>query len=193
MEESFNKIIILPGNGCDDIKRSNWYSWLQKELQRSLSGREVRVICEAMPDPYEAKEEVWVPHILEEFKCDYKTVLIGHSSGAEAIMRLIEKKKVFGVFLVSACHTDLGLESERVSGYYNREWEWEKMASNSNFIVQIHSQDDPFIPIHEAYHIRDHLNKHTKVEFHEFKNKNHFMSRSDKDLLEIALKKLKSF
>ena len=61
-----------------------------------------------MPDPIKARESIWIPYILDELKADENTVLIGHSSGAEAIMRLAEKHKVFGLVLVSACYTDLG-------------------------------------------------------------------------------------
>ena len=44
----------------------------------------------------------------------------GHSSGAEAAMRFAEQHEVKGLVLVSACVTDLGVENERLSGYYNR-------------------------------------------------------------------------
>ena len=47
--------------------------------------------------------------------------------------------KVDGAFLVSGCVTDLGEESERVSGYYptqpdgsNRPWRWDRMRENDN-------------------------------------------------------------
>ena len=75
------------------------------------------VILEVMPDPIEAKESVWVPHVLNAFRADDATIIIGHSSGAEACMRLLEKQKLFGAVLVSACHTDLGMPSEAISGY----------------------------------------------------------------------------
>ena len=42
--------------------------------------------------------------------------------GAEAGMRLLETTRVLGLVLVSACHTDLGVESEREAGYYSRPW-----------------------------------------------------------------------
>ena len=39
------------------------------------------------PPPDVAKETVWIPHMRDHFKCDGDTVVIGHSSGAEAAMR----------------------------------------------------------------------------------------------------------
>ena len=81
---------------------------------------------------------------------DENTIVIGHSSGAQAAMRLLEAHKVKGCVLVSACVTDGGMESERISGYYSRPWEWAKIRSNAEFILQYHSSDDPFIPRSEA-------------------------------------------
>ena len=54
-----------------------------------------------------------------------------------------------GAVLVSACHTDLGDENERESGYYTGEWQWERIKANADWIVQYGSADDPFIPKEE--------------------------------------------
>lgn len=85
----------------------------------SIEGvREVRL--ENMPDPWQARESVWLPFMRETLQCDAGTIIVGHSSGAEAAMRFAEKYPVKGLVLVSACVTDLGDENERLSGYYNR-------------------------------------------------------------------------
>ena len=80
-----------------------------------------------MPDPYTAKEKIWIPYIKDTLKADENTLLIGHSSGAEAAMRYLESYKLAGALLVSACYTDRGKKSEKESGYYDRPWEWEKI------------------------------------------------------------------
>ena len=71
-----------------------------------------------MPDPIEAKSSVWLPFIKDELEVDEYTLVIGHSSGAVAAMRLLETTKLLGLILISACHTDLGKPSEASSGYY---------------------------------------------------------------------------
>jgi len=101
------RFIILPGNGCTDILRSNWYGWLATELR----SREIEVAIENMPDPYTAKESEWIPFIHNTLKVDENTVVVGHSSGACCAMRLLEKTPVFGAILVSAAHTDLVREA----------------------------------------------------------------------------------
>lgn len=47
---------------------------------------------------------------------------------------------------MAACVTDLGEESEAISGYYNRPWKWDQMKQNCGFVSQFQDRDDPFIP-----------------------------------------------
>ena len=145
------RVIILPGNGAGDVWRANWYGTVHKQLVKSDLFSEV--VLRNMPDPSGAKEEVWVPFTLKELGADANTILIGHSSGAVAALRLLEKNKLLGCLLVSACWTDLGDENERESGYYSRPWPYATIRSNCNWMIQYHSSDDPFIPQAEADHV----------------------------------------
>lgn len=115
---SRNRILIISGMGCAPVRIFNWYEWLEKELLK----RNFNVILEQMPDPKAARESYWVPFIRNQLKVDENTILIGHSSGCQAIMRIIEKDKVHGVILVAACHTDLGSKIEKASEYFDRPW-----------------------------------------------------------------------
>lgn len=115
------RIVIIPGMGCVPVRECNWYAWLKDKLEQDSSDR-FTIVLEDMPDPYAARESQWLPFIRNVLKIDEATILIGHSSGCEAIMRLLEKDKVRGIILVAACHTDLGSEDERASEYYNRPW-----------------------------------------------------------------------
>ncbi|CAM9526947.1 unnamed protein product [Choristocarpus tenellus] len=111
-----------------------------------------------------------LPFIRDELQAGEDSIVVGHSSGAVAAMRLLETDKLGGVVLVSACHTDLGNANERASGYYSRPWAWDKMRKNAGFIVQFHSTDDPFIPVSEARHIQENLG----TEYEEHTDKSHF-------------------
>lgn len=73
-------------------------------------------MCEDWPDAYDAKESVWIPHLLNNIEVNEHSIIVGHSSGALCAMRLLESQKVKGMVLVSAAHTDLGDEQERLSG-----------------------------------------------------------------------------
>jgi predicted alpha/beta hydrolase family esterase len=179
------KVVIIPGNGCSPVHDANWYSWMERELQQYSAFSDV--ILRDMPDPYQAKESIWIPFIVDELGADENTILIGHSSGAEAAMRLLETHKLKGCVLVSACHTDLGCESERVSGYYSRPWKWDAIRSNVEWILQYHSEDDPFIPRSEA----DHVALNLQSDYTCFKNKSHFFYPKDvKHIIDDIIRKL---
>ncbi|CAF4263312.1 unnamed protein product, partial [Adineta steineri] len=92
---------------------------------------------------------------------DEKTILIGHSSGCEAIMRLLEKDKVRGVILVAACHTDL---------------EW---------IVQLHSPSDHLILVAEGRFVADKL----QSEYMELEKRGHFMEHQLPEVLKVIKQK----
>jgi len=176
------RIVIVPGNGCAGaIERFNWYAWLRDVLL--ADGYDVRL--QSMPDPYEAKESIWLPFIHEQLQADENTVLVGHSSGAEAGMRFLERWPLRGLILVSACHTDLGVENERKSGYYDRAWEWEKIRANAGWIVQFHSADDPFIPVQEARHVAGNI----KSEYIEHSDRGHYLSRQMQDVVDVIRRK----
>ena len=89
-------------------------------------------------------------------------------------MRFAEKYKVMGIILVSACHTDLGMDSERQSGYYSRPWDWEAMKKNAEIRIQYGSRDDPFIPWLEMEEVAKCLDP----KFIKFDDRGHFMSRT---------------
>ena len=112
------KVVLIPGNGCQNIEASNWYRYMQTELQQTTLFSDV--VMKNMPDPFEAKRDIWIPFIKDELIAPYdssNTIVIGHSSGAVAAMRLLEDTKLLGCVLVSACHTDLGEPNEKISGY----------------------------------------------------------------------------
>ena len=119
----------MPGNGCSgNVRDANWYGWAEDEIRKM--GIFDEVILRNMPDPVGAKESIWLPFVKDELGADKNTVIIGHSSGAVAAMRLLETTPLRGVVLVAACHTDLGDAGERAAGYYSRPWEWESMKKN---------------------------------------------------------------
>ena len=183
------KVIYIPGNGGGGVDvlspiHENWIPWVKKELERvgetkRKSDKEtkinrdketkIEVIAVDFPDPELARSKFWLPHI-EKLEADENTILIGWSSGAVAAMRYAETHKILATILVAACYTDLGIETEKQSGYFNRPWDWETIKKNQKWIVQFASTNDPFIPIEEARHVQKHLN----TEYYEMKNMEHF-------------------
>ncbi|MDR3646347.1 MAG: alpha/beta hydrolase [Candidatus Babeliales bacterium] len=175
------KVIFIHGNG-GSTPDGVWFPYVKKELE-NLG---IKVIARQFPDADLAREIYWLP-FLKELKADENTILIGHSSGALAAMRYAEKNQIYGSILVGAMHTDLGYETEIISGYYNRPFDWKRIKSNQNWIIQFASTDDPFIPIHEPRFIKDKLN----TEYYEFNNQGHFNDQVKfPELLEALKKKI---
>lgn len=146
------KIILIHGNG-GGTATGHWFPSVKKELE-ALG---LTVVAETMPDNVLARENKWLPFLKDKLHADENTVIVGHSSGAVAAMRYAESNKLYGSVLIGACHTDLGDEDEKKSGYYNRPWQWNKIKANQKWIVQFASTDDPYIPIKEARFIHEKL------------------------------------
>ena len=179
------RIVIVPGNGCDNILDANWYAWLDKRLRDC--GQFDEVVCETMPDPHKARRSVWLPFMLSTLGCSRPdTIVVGHSSGAVAAMRLLEEHRLAGCVLVSACHTDLGDAGEAASGYYppsGGEWKWSQIRKHAaGNIVILHSDNDPFIPLPEAQHVAESLGVPLRVQ----PGRSHFFSAGE-DLVEACL------
>lgn len=187
-------IIIAPGNGCSDIRRSNWYG----ELYDSLTERKIPCVCQDFPDPLHARRDRWVPFIrsmAEKYTENAEDViLIGHSSGAQASLRYAELYPVHACVLVSATYTDLGDAHERASGYYpvlsndgqeQNPYDFDKMKTNCNHWHQFHSDNDPFIPLYEAERIRSGLDLSSET-FHVLPGRSHFFEFSP-EVLDVVL------
>lgn len=158
------KAIILPGNGITYIT-DNWFQNVKKGLEKLG----LDVIAENMPDPDLARKEYWLPFIKEKLSTT-DSILIGHSSGAVAILRYLEENKSKLAILIGVYHTDLNDEREKKSGYFNEPWKWDKIRHNAEKIVIFASNDDPYIPISHPLFIKEKIN----AEYHEYNDEGHF-------------------
>lgn len=183
------KAMIIPGNGNTEI-RSNWYM----NVKQKLENLGIEVVATNMPDPDLARRSVWIPFIEKQMNKTGNSILIGHSSGAVAIMRYLEDHKAAGAVLVGAYYTDLGDRREKESGYFDDEWKWNSIKNNCKWIIQFASVDDPYIPVEEARHIRSQLN----TEYHEFSDRGHFGSDKENseefpEIIEEVKKKINNY
>ncbi len=161
------KAILIPGNG-DSSPQDNWLPYVKAELEK----RGLTVLAPQFPDTPICREKYWIP-FLKQLGADESTILIGHSTGAIAAMRFAENNKILGSVLVGSYHSDLGMETEKLSGYFDRPWNWEAIKQNQSFIIQFASTDDQWIPIAEARAVHKNLN----TEYYEFTDKGHFIGR----------------
>ncbi|GMU19805.1 MAG: hypothetical protein AMXMBFR12_09960 [Candidatus Babeliales bacterium] len=185
MKNNKIKIIFLHGNG-NSTPNDNWIPYAKAALEKSG----FTVIAKQLPDAPLARAKYWLPFLKNELRADENSVLVGHSSGALAAMRFAEQNKILGSVLIGAMHTDLGIESERQSGYFDTPWNWQAIKDNQEWIVQFASTDDPWIPIEEPRLIHKKLNS----EYHEFIDQGHFGGDYDKkefpELIAVIQRKL---
>jgi hypothetical protein len=174
------KAIFVPGNGgCRTV--DGWFSYLNAEFTKMG----INVVAEEFPDPMLARREYWIP-FLEKLGTDPETILVGHSSGAVAAMRYAENHAILGSILVAACHTDLGIESEKESGYFDDPWNWDAIKKNQKWIALFASSDDPCIAIEEARYVRDKL----QPTYFEFTDRGHFSIEKLPEAVEFVGSKL---
>lgn len=175
------KVILIPGMGCTPIARSNWYAWFAREMNQRPN---VQCHVQDFPDPHQCRESIWLPHVQKLLSTDKgdpteQTIVIGHSSGAACAMRLLEQQQQTGkplaaCILVAAAYTDLDDEDERLSGYFNRPWDWQRMAQGAAKIVLFHGTDDHLIPVREARYIAEKLSFAEHFDYREMDGKSHF-------------------
>lgn len=138
------RIVYLHGNGT-----LHWSFGWAPDLQANLIGLGYDTFFETLPDSVLAREEYWLAFLEQHVQAGRNDILVGWSSGAVAAMRYAESHQIAGSVLVSPSCTDLGLESERISGYFDRPWDWEAISRNQAAVHLVTSRDDPYIPQEE--------------------------------------------
>lgn len=159
------KVILIHGNG-HSTPQDNWLPYVKHHLE-ALG---IPVIAKQFPDIPLARAIYWLPFLKNELKADEHTIIVGHSSGAVAALRFAEQNKILGSVLIGAMHTDLGMENEILSGYYQEPWDWQKIKENQQWIIQFASTDDPWIPIDEPRFIHEKIDS----EYYEYTDQGHF-------------------
>ncbi len=159
------RAIFIHGNG-NSTPQDNWFPYLKRELE-ALG---IKVDAPQFPDAMLARSSYWLPFLEKELKADERTFIVGHSSGAIAAMRYAEKHRILGSALIGTYYTDLGIQPEKLSGYFDAPWDWEAIKKNQSWIIQFAGANDPWIPLHEAHVVRDKL----ATDYYESQDQGHF-------------------
>ncbi|MFQ5662173.1 MAG: RBBP9/YdeN family alpha/beta hydrolase [Candidatus Paceibacteria bacterium] len=169
------RVFIIHGwNGQSD---EGGFPWLQKELEE----RGFEVHAPQMPEPAYPKIDAWISHLKEQISIpDENTYLLGHSIGAQTILRYLESlepnAKIGGaVFLAGWMHlTNEAYEDEGdiaiAKPWLETPIDWEKVKLHTDKFTAIFSDDDPFVPFSDSEIFADKLNAKIIVE----NNKGHF-------------------
>lgn len=174
-------VVLVHGNGGSTVE-DIWFP----EVKTELEAIGLEVVAQTMPDNEKAQSHIWLPFLQEVLGANENSIIVGHSSGAVAAMRYAETHRIFGSVLVGATHTDLGIYSEKQSGYFKEPWDWEAIKANQNWVVQFASTDDPYIPIEQPRHIHAQLD----TDYREEANRGHFMDYVFPELVTVIQEKL---
>lgn len=159
------RVVLLHGNG-NSSGTDNWFPYIKS----ALGELGVKCVAPDLPDNVLARKKYWFPYFTDVLKLSSNDIVIGHSSGALAILKYAEENKLGASVLVGTYYTDLGYEDEKTSGYFDSPWNWNRIRDNQNWTAIFASTDDPYIPTEEPRYIRDKLGSH----YFEFENKGHF-------------------
>ncbi|MEW6035566.1 MAG: alpha/beta fold hydrolase [Candidatus Micrarchaeota archaeon] len=139
--------------------RSCWSGWLQDELR--VLGYEV--LSPDFPETQNPKLEAWLAtarSIVPEFRPEDGWVLISHSLGGPAILRLLESfgpgEKAKAVIMVAGFAKDLGIREIR--NFVDRDFDWKRIREKADKFIVISSDNDPYIELSEGQRMAKLLN-----------------------------------
>lgn len=139
-------VLILHGAGNDSS--GNWFPWLEVELEK----KEYKVWVPDLPNSDTPIQKDWLDTIFsnKDWKFDGDSVLIGHSSGATLILRILEElpqgTQINKAILVAA-PVDKGSKPEffqyKEDVTRNR-FNWDKIKMSAKQFYFIASDNDPY-------------------------------------------------
>jgi predicted alpha/beta hydrolase family esterase len=142
-------------HGTDANSSANWFPWLKKELEKL----DYQVWVPTLPYAHKPNIQRYAEFLLanRDFEFTEETIIIGHSSGAVAILGLLEalpeNTVVNKCYLVGSFMNDLGWDS--LKELFVEPFDFEKRAQTFTFI---HSDNDPYCPLAHAKYLATQLN-----------------------------------
>lgn len=148
-----NAVIL---HGTDNTPEGNWFRWLEKQLR----DRGYAVWLLQLPDAAIPNAEKYNRFLLNHgFDFNNETIMVGHSSGAVAILNLLqelsEDVKIKAAFLVGVFKGPLGRETR--SQLFPKPFDFEKIKSHCRKFVFIHSDNDPYCPLDDTKFLSEKL------------------------------------
>ena len=158
------KIVILHGTGGNP--EGNWFPWLKDVLE----DRGHEVFVPEFPTPNEQSLKNWCTALKEQapFVFDKDTILIGHSLGANFILHILEMDRdepIRKAILVSGFCNKLGNKffDDLNKTFIEKDFNWDKIKSNSIEFILYHGEGDPYVPIFEAEELEEYLDAELNV------------------------------
>lgn len=129
----------------------NWFPWLKDRLGEIG----ITTTVPRLPTPEGQSVENWRTTIARHLPdIGPRTLLIGHSSGANFILHLLERlgRPVAHAVLVGMPIADTGIaEIDALNeSFFHHAFTWEKIAAGASGFSLWHGDDDPYVPLAQA-------------------------------------------
>lgn len=137
-------------HGTDASPDANWFRWLEQVLGKNS----YTTWLPQLPESATPNTEVYNNFLRSngDFITNEQTLLVGHSSGAVAILSFLQNlddaTTVGDVYLVSVFKDSLGWEV--LGGLFQEPYNYELIRTKARSITVIHSDDDPYVPQEQA-------------------------------------------
>ncbi len=147
--------LILHGTGSSS--QGNWFPWLKTELKK----KGWRVWSPDLPGADAPNIKKYNEFIFKnkEWKFNSDSFIIGHSSGAVAILGLLQHLPkdivVNTCILVGSFKDNLGEKS--LDGLFEEKFDFEKIKKHAKKFIFIHSDNDPYCPLEHAQYLSKQL------------------------------------
>lgn len=144
-------------HGTSNNSQGNWFPWLKKELEN----KGWKVWIPDLPQADKPNIKLYNKFILanKDWEFDKDSVIIGHSSGAVAILGLLqhlpEDNVIDTAILVGSFKDNLG---EAVfNGLFEEPFNFKEVKKHSKRFIFIHSDNDPYCPLEHAKYLSEKL------------------------------------
>lgn len=155
--DTLGNVLVL--HGTNSNPQDNWFPWLETELKE----RNYTVWMPNLPRADKPNIKRYNDFIFSRWKFDDHSIIVGHSSGAVAILGILQGLPqdivIKRVILVAGFINDLGWEPLRelfLTPFY-----WKRIRQRAKEIILIHSDNDPYVPLWHGEKLRDLL--HAKL------------------------------
>ncbi len=145
-------------HGTEGSSQGNWFPWLKKELEQ----RGWSVWVPDLPQADRPNVKRYNAFILgnKEWQLNEKSVIIGHSSGAVAILGLLQN--VPEDVIVDTCilvgsfiDTKNTTGEDTFEGLFEEPFDFEKIKKHARRFIFVHSDDDPYCPLDHAVYLSE--------------------------------------
>ena len=151
------EVILI--HGLTATKKSNWFPWLEKEIQNNLDST-VKAI--SLPRSKIPNINKWIENLHKEVSNpNYNTVFIAHSLGCITLLKYIEALSdnitIGGVILISAFDKPLPL-IPLISSFVDKPTNYQSIIPKIKQIKVIGSNNDLIVPLKYTNEVAKHLN-----------------------------------